>query len=87
MSFQKIESSPARFNAIELDELKSRFKKLQYDYNKSTTDLRREIKDMVDSKFYEIQFKFLKGAVKDRKNLLKQNTDGSGIGASSESKA
>ena len=41
---------------------------------------------MVDSKFYDIQFKFLKGAVKDKKTLLKQNTDGSGIGASSESK-
>ena len=66
MSFQKIESSPARFNAIELDELKSRFKKLQYDYNKSTTDLRREIKDMVDSCSFLYPSAPCRGGVQER---------------------
>jgi uncharacterized protein YlaN (UPF0358 family) len=50
----------ARFSHVELDDIRNRFKRLQYENNKSIAMMREEIKDTFESKMFELQWKFLK---------------------------
>ncbi|CAI2387257.1 unnamed protein product [Moneuplotes crassus] len=43
----------------DIDEIKNRFKRLQYDTNRSINSIREEVKDTIEEKLMQIQFDFL----------------------------
>ena len=62
----------------DIDELRSRFKRLQYDTNRSINVIREEVKDTIEGKFVEIQLKLMQSKPAkesvEKKNPYRKNS-------------
>lgn len=62
----------SKVSSQELEELKTRFERLRYDTNRSIQKFKEEVKDTMDTKFFEMQCKLIKDEGEGEFDIVEQ---------------